>query len=147
MDEAVSMNNPDPNSITICQRLVVEKGDIDAYQRLSIMYFDNQYCQDILYYSLIMANQYNYTGAYYDVFFYLFIGYTQKVTKIEPYTADLAINYLMKAYDRKHEEAVLIVEEYHIKYDEKTNREQLINFIRLKLGSNITDSIVKIKKE
>lgn len=47
---------------------VVCEGDIQAYQKLIDIYSDDWNLEDLLSYSLIMANKYNYSEAYYYVF-------------------------------------------------------------------------------
>jgi hypothetical protein len=47
---------------------IICKGDIQAYQKLIDIYSDDWNLEDMLSYSIIMANKYHYSEAYYYVF-------------------------------------------------------------------------------
>jgi hypothetical protein len=47
---------------------VICKGDIQTYQKLFDIYSDDWNLEDMLSYSITMANKYNYSEAYYHVF-------------------------------------------------------------------------------
>ena len=49
------------------EKLIIEKGDTSAYKKLS-EYYLTEHREKLLSYSLIMANKYHYTPAYYDVY-------------------------------------------------------------------------------
>jgi len=67
-NNARTMNQPS-RPISEIKRLVVEKGDSNAYYDLFYAYVDNdKQNTDLLYYSYLMAFKYNYPKAYIDVF-------------------------------------------------------------------------------
>jgi hypothetical protein len=124
--EEISMNQAEsiPQNY---KNLVVKNGDIDAYKTLSIEYMDHKYPEEFLLYAMIMANKYDYPQAYFDVFTCLTDVYMSDLNKMDTITANLAINYLIKAYKWQHHQAKKIVDEYSIKYNEKKNKEQIVN--------------------
>ncbi len=69
---------------------------------------------DLLPYALIMANKYNYTQAYFDVFDCLTAKYSSDIGQIDSLTAQLAIKYLLIASEKRHWQASEIVESHSI---------------------------------
>lgn len=65
-DEARSMNQPD-RPMSVLKDLVINKGDVDAYEELETAYLDYNH-GDFYKYAKIMADKYDYSRAYYDVY-------------------------------------------------------------------------------
>jgi len=108
-----SMNQPS-KSITELKEAVIIKGDTNAYYELSVAYLDYTFQEEFLIYAVIMANKYDYPQAYFDVFTCLTDVYLSDISKIDDETANLAIEYLLKAYNKNHHQAKDMVEEYSI---------------------------------
>jgi len=113
-------------SFTTLKKEIIENGDIGSYETLFIAYLDEPYPEEFLYYALIMANQYNYPQAYYDVYNCLCLTYINNLEKMDENTANIAIQYLLKAKELAHHQALDEVKEYNIKYNDKTNKDQII---------------------
>jgi hypothetical protein len=81
------------------RKLVIEKGDIDAYDRLRNFYL---LTKPFLRYALIMADKYDYTQAYFDVF-----SCIEKMNKKRPSEKEMkkGIRYLKVAALRNHHQA------------------------------------------
>lgn len=123
-DNSVSMNHREQPDWEL-EKLVIEQGDTSAYYNLSVAYLDYS-SEKFLPYALIMANKYDYPQAYFDVFTCLTDIYIENINQIDTTTANLAINYLLKADQRQHHQAKDIVEKYSIKYKEGMNKTQII---------------------
>jgi hypothetical protein len=78
---------------------------------------------------MVMCNKYGYAQGCYDTF-YLSKNMYSNIEEIDADTANVAVRYLLKAYRKNHKQAVHAVDKYSIKYDEATNREQLIRMYR-----------------
>lgn len=122
--EEISMNQVE-SSPQNYKNLVIEKGDIDAYNTLSIEYLDYKYPEEFLLYAMIMANKYDYPQASFDVFTCLTDVYMSDLNKMDSISANMAINYLIKAYKSHHHQAQEIVDKYSIMYNEKLNKNQI----------------------
>ena len=120
------------NHFTEWKTLVVNKGDTIAYKSLSKEYIDYPFPEEFLYYSFIMANKYDYLQAYFDVYICLTDIYNSNIEKIDNATANLAIEYLLKAYQKGHLQAKDIVESHSIVYDINQNKEEIIRIFRNK---------------
>jgi hypothetical protein len=96
------------------KKAILFNGDIDAYNSLSIAYLDYSFQEEFLLYAMIMANKYKYPQAYFDVFTCLTDIYFADISKIDEETANLAIEYLLKAYNKGHHQAKDMVEEFSI---------------------------------
>lgn len=108
------------------KRAVLLQGDTSAYSDLYTGYVNDAFPGESLYYSLIMANRYDHPQAYFDVYGTLAYELYPTVEDVDPETANLAIRYLLKAYAKGHPQAVELVDELGIVYDENMNKEQLI---------------------
>ncbi|MDH5718860.1 MAG: hypothetical protein OEZ22_14635 [Spirochaetia bacterium] len=128
-EEAISINQ---NYYVTAKHkdLIIEKGDIDAYKKLDIAYLEEPFQGEFLYYAMIMANKYDHPQAYYDVYLLLVDIYRKNINDIDENTANLAIEYLLKAYNKNHHQARGEVEDYSIRYDKKTNRKQIIKMYK-----------------
>jgi hypothetical protein len=122
--------NLEQNHFTEWKTLVINEGDTIAYQSLTIEYLDYPFPEEFLYYAFIMANKYNYLQAYFDVYTCLTDIYNSNIEKIDNATANLAIEYLLKAYQKGHHQAKDIVESYSIVYDINKNKEEIIRIFR-----------------
>lgn len=121
----ISMNQVESTKVNY-KNLVIEKGSIDAYKTLSIEYLDHKYPEEFLLYAMIMANKYNYSQAYFDVFTCLTDVYMSDLNKMDSVSANLAINYLIRASKSRHHQAQEIVDKYSIMYNEKSNKDQIV---------------------
>jgi TPR repeat protein len=108
------------------ERLVLT-GDINSYEELHIAYLDfNE--PSLLPYALLMANKYDYTMAYYDVYDCLTMLYWNGVSSsisldsLDKQTRAMALKYLKKAADKGDINALrelgkLYLEGKHVKKD------------------------------
>jgi len=94
---------------------IIKEGDIDAYNELTLSFMAHTFEQECLPYSLIMANKYDYSNAYYDVYLYLTIYYYSNIAEIDSKTADMAIEYLILAAEKGNHQAIKTIERYSIK--------------------------------
>ena len=108
-----SINQPS-RSLSTLKNLVLTKGDADAYYELQMAYLDNEYPEEFLVYAMTMANKFDYPQAYFDVYSCLKNEFHSDMTKIDDSTANLAIDYLLRASEKGHEQAQEIVKEYSI---------------------------------
>ena len=125
-EPVISMNQSLRNEKSLKEAILIN-GDTDAYCELSIAYLDHPYQEEFLLYAMIMANKYDYPQAYFDVFDCFVLAYWFDISKIDEQSASLAIEYLIKAYERGHQQAKDIVEKYSINNNE--NCEQQIERI------------------
>lgn len=77
------------------ERLIVEKGDSDAYYA----YIHNGFGIYCLPYALIMANKYNYARANADVYDFLFLAFQDANSKMDSITLDFAMKHLERGSD------------------------------------------------
>jgi hypothetical protein len=113
-DRAKSMNEPS-RPMNELEYLVLEKGDTNAYEELDIAYLDYKH-GEFLKFAKVMADKYDYTQAYFDVYFQ-----TLKSTQREGTTLsldsctleekNLAIKYLKMAKEKGHHQAKDEIEE------------------------------------
>lgn len=122
-EEDAPMNQP-LRSETSLKEAILNNGDTDAYYELSIAYLDQPYQEEFLLYAMIMANKYDYPQAYFDVFDCFVLSYWSDISKIDEQSADLAIEYLIKAYDRGHHQATEMVQKHSINKN-KNSRQQI----------------------
>jgi hypothetical protein len=93
-------------------RNIKEKGDTAAYNELSVAYFMANELHSFYYYSLIMANKYEYRKAYLDLYLALSEPLTgQCFEELDPRTKQLAMFYLLKAYEGGELKALWDIEE------------------------------------
>lgn len=97
---------------------VLMYGDTNSYESLSMAYLDlgkfNFYP-----YAYIMANKYNYSYAYFEVFEIMTIDLTMfGESNIDSLTASLAIWHLLEAAKRGNKAAIERVERYSISEDD-----------------------------
>ncbi len=95
----------------------VRRGDTTAYLELSGRYSDYP-PEEILFWAIYMANRYDYSRAYSDVYFSLMSAYDygdSTLCKMDTATRNFALKYLYIAAQRNEEMAVGEIE------DKKTN--------------------------
>lgn len=114
-DEPSYPMNDSPKTISQLKQEIIETGDTSAYYDLKIQLMEYKSGDDdLLPYALIMANKYNYTQAYFDVFDCLTAKYSSDIGQIDSLTAQLAIKYLLIASEKRHWQASEIVESHAI---------------------------------
>ena len=91
----------DTRPIKELKELVLSKGDTVAYDELSIAYLNEEFGEEYLLYSLVMANKYHYPHAYYHVFACLISVYENNNIAIDNETVELAICYIKKGAELK----------------------------------------------
>jgi hypothetical protein len=93
---------------------IIENGNSESYETLSNYYMDYRIPEELLFYSLIMSNDFNNAQASYDVFSNISLLYKNKADKISANMAKMAIDYLLKASELGHHQAIDEVKEYSI---------------------------------
>lgn len=117
-----SMNQPTVSESEL-KEAILYNGDTSAYYELSVSYFDHSIQEEFLFYSLIMANKYDYPQAYFDVYFYLTQIFSSDINNIDESSANLAIYYLLKANEKGHHQAKDIVEKYSVTNKENSKQQ------------------------
>jgi hypothetical protein len=131
--DAVSINHRDMSDVELKRKLLTE-GSIDAYEDLRIKLLDEDETY-ILPYSIIMANKYNYSRAFYDVFEVLIISRgceDYNLDCLDENTKELALKYLKLAVEKEDETASKVLIYYYDKgksypIKELYENEELIN--------------------
>lgn len=114
-DKASRPMNDSSKTITQLKQEILETGDTSAYESLSVELLDFKYGdEELLPYAMIMANQYDYPQAYFDVYFSMTAPYKDHINPIDSLTAQLAIKYLLIASEKGHGQASEIVESHSI---------------------------------
>lgn len=106
-----------PPPLDSLEKKIISNGDIHAYHTLCWYYPKAE-----LHYSFIMVNQYDYLPACINIYTALMCSLVDMTYNPDPKTAQIAMEYLKYAADKKDNEACLILsEEYmlgsHIKKD------------------------------
>ena len=123
--EEFTMNSP-RESFDSLKIKVYRDGNERAYMKLFYLIYDTRHLQDLLPYSLVMANKFNSPVGTVHVFYDLTHSYANRIEDIDSITSNLAIEYLFKAAKMKNESAIDIIKMYSIEYNPKTNRDQII---------------------
>jgi len=118
-----SMNNQQTTNQSELKKAILLSGDIGAYQSLNTEYLDYAFPEEFLLYAMVMANKYDYPQAYFDVFTCLTDIYLSNLNQLDEKTASLAIDYLLKAYEKGHHQAKDMVEEYEITSNENSKQQ------------------------
>jgi len=107
-------------------RDLVLSGDGPSYDKMvDECWLDAEKPGDLLYYSLLMANHYDYAPAYYQIFELLLYNFNwDEPCEFDSLTAEIAVRYLLKAHEKGYDPAADVVDEFGIRYDESTNAEQ-----------------------
>lgn len=111
-----SMNQPTVSESEL-KEAILYNGNTSAYDELSVSYLDHNFQEEFLFYAMIMANRYDYPQAYFDVYFYLTQTFSRDIKSIDERSAKLAIEYLLKSYEKGHHQAREIVEEFSVTSD------------------------------
>jgi hypothetical protein len=97
---------------------VVVNGDTDDYFNLRLFYQDrNSY--ELLPYTIIMADKYNYVPAYEDAFTYLWYNSGTELYSLkglDPKSKAMILKYLKLSYKAGNVNAINIVDSLHIKF-------------------------------
>lgn len=117
-----SMNQPTVSESEL-KKAVLYDGSTSAYDELSVSYLDHNFQEEFLFYAMIMANKYDYPQAYFDVYFYLTQTFSRDIKSIDERSAKLAIEYLLKSYEKGHHQAKDIVEEYSVTSSENSKQQ------------------------
>lgn len=116
-NSSISINHRDNADIEL-KRKILEKGDIEAYQDLGIKLLDEDKAY-LLSYSLVMANKYDYSKAYYDVFEILMTSNGCSVdydlSCLDDLTKNMMLKYLRKAIEKGDKTASKILLDYYDK--------------------------------
>lgn len=113
-DSVKSMNEPSRRMSEI-EYLVLEKGDTNAYSELAIAYLDYGH-GEFFKFAKVMADKYDYTQAYFDVYFQTLKstqreGTTLSLDSCSIEERNLAIKYLKMAEKKGHHQAKDEIEE------------------------------------
>jgi hypothetical protein len=86
------------------KNLILTKGDTTAYYSLKVDYLDDSN-EGLLFWSLVMANKYNFPEAYYDVFFILRNSFNndwsnKSLDNMDNNTREFALKYLTIAANK-----------------------------------------------
>jgi TPR repeat protein len=107
------------SSFELKEKVIIE-GDTAAYNSLSTASLDNSE-ESFLPWALIMANKYEYSQAFLDVYFCLNSmssefdkNNTRSLKLLDNKTREMALSYLKKAADKKHPQAMSILGQYFI---------------------------------
>ena len=115
--------NQQPSNQNLLKKAILYNGDIKAYNSINTEYLDYAYTEEFLLYAMIMSNKFDYPQAYYDVFTCLTDVYLSDLHQIDDKTASMAIDYLLKANERGHQQAKEIVTEYKIQRNENSKQQ------------------------
>jgi hypothetical protein len=126
--------NPLPESEDSLKNAVLFKGDPEAYRLLSHAYLNYSVTQEFLLYAMIMANNYDHPQAYFDVFSALTGVFWADLTKMDERSAEMAIEYLIIASEKEHQQAKNMVEKYGINREDNS-KEQIIKIYKSRLVS------------
>jgi hypothetical protein len=96
------------------KKQVLEKGDTLAYYELKVAFMGLPVYPEVMVYSMIMANKYGYTQAFYDVYFCIKLLNSHYVGALDDETLKLGISYFFSACERGHHQANSKVKEYGI---------------------------------
>lgn len=99
--------------------IIIKTGDTIKYEQLRSEFY-NKFPLEFLGISIVMANKYNYTQAYYDVFDCIHLAFKSKNQNVDKFnfsnydykTKKIALEYLNEAVKRNHGDAVLIKCQY-----------------------------------
>jgi hypothetical protein len=115
-------------SVVELKRRILRSGDTSAYGSLSVDYIYSSYPEEFLVYSLFMANKYDYPQAYYDVFDGIYLLFDSDIESIDDKSASMAIDYLLKAYEKGHHQATDEVVMYSISRDKDCKKQMIEMF-------------------
>ncbi|TAF33901.1 MAG: hypothetical protein EAZ57_04165 [Cytophagales bacterium] len=120
-----SINEP-TRSMSLLKGLVLRKGDKDAYYELQMAYLDLTYPEEFLLYAMTMANKYDFPEAYFDVYNCIVSINRLDIKSIDQKSASLAVEYLLIASKKNHEQAQEIVNKYSVNNEVADKRALII---------------------
>lgn len=105
-NKVVVIANDQP-PIAMLKKMVIEKNDKFAYNDLRVAYLYEQYDEEVLFYSILMANRSHYRQAYFDFYYLLkYADRSQEMKIFDNETRLLMIEYLKKGAALKHEQSM-----------------------------------------
>ena len=109
VEKSFSMNYR-TRDLSELKQQIIDSGDSSAYKDLTIELLEFKYGdEELLPYAMIMANKYDYSQAYFDVFFSMTAPYMDNINQTDSITAKIAIDYLLLAAEKGHSQACEIV--------------------------------------
>lgn len=105
----VQSMNQSNRSLSELKKEVWLTGNVSAYEDLSTAYLDYP-PEDFLFWAMLMANKYDYSTAYIDVFYSLENAYKASGGPMDAKTKEMSMRYLQIAVDRKVEGAAEALE-------------------------------------
>ncbi len=120
------VDNNSTSSITTCciqpfadsidQRKICRLGDIQAYKRMKELYKSKGVEREVIFYSIVMANRYNYPPAYFDIYMCLWKAFNGgkkadlwDMTRFDIKSKEFAMFYLKKAVVSGNQQAREII--------------------------------------
>lgn len=129
-EKSYSMNHG-TKTLPELKQQIIDYGDTCAYYDLKIQLLDFKYGdEELLSYAMIMANKYDYSEAYFDVFDCITAPYFDNINQIDSRTAKMAIDYLLLASEKGYFQACEIVDSYSITRTQGDCREQIRNIYK-----------------
>ncbi|MEO6230422.1 MAG: hypothetical protein ABJB11_13705 [Ferruginibacter sp.] len=111
--EVKSMNDL-PYSLDSLKRKILNKGDTNSYHALRIIYLDHP-SENLLFWALIMANKFQYSQAYYDVYYTLLVSSKKindsDINMLDDQTKNMALRYLNLAAQKGDMNAIDILKD------------------------------------
>lgn len=126
------MMNPPPECEDTLKKAVLYEGDAKSYELLSRAYLKYPISQEFLLYSMIMSHKYNHPQAYFDVFNTLTGVFWDDLTKMDERSAEMAIEYLIIASEKEHQQARKMAEKHDINREDNC-KEQILRIYKGKL--------------
>ncbi|WP_452224341.1 hypothetical protein [Lacinutrix chionoecetis] len=106
--------------IELLSNRIMKSGDENAYRNVSTFYFQTGDNHKLLPLAKIMSDKYNYTQAYFDVFYSIYskeLSYYNNAEYYLNHLSDLdkkqALNYLILAFEKGHSQAKYFLEDYY----------------------------------
>lgn len=92
----------------------ITKGNIDAYNKIYRPYFMKSRDRELLYYSMIMANKYNFPEPNFYVFYSLTYPYNDSILikNVDAQTKQMAFYYLLKSYELGYDDAKYTIKKF-----------------------------------
>ena len=118
-ENSKAVNNLE-HEISLLKKSIVINGDVSAYNELSARYIKREKYFDILPFSFIMAGEYEYLSAYYDVFFYVYAAnsnscFDYDLSCLDSQTKTLALKYLKLGVEKGDEACSNVVLNFYNK--------------------------------
>lgn len=104
----------DTRPINELKELVLTKGDTVAYDELGLAFDNENYPEEYLLYSFIMADKYNYSRAYFQVYYCLTSAFEHHSMTIDSISKNIAIRYLKKGVDLYEIQSIMSLSELYM---------------------------------